>query len=140
MIYFVNKKNQTPDVPPVSPPPIVEPTVNSSTSPVEIKLTDHNTHIAFSDKITFGEGEIIAAAASVPEVLIIDDDIYVYFVDAYAAHQGDGVNLYYMVSLDGGLNWSEGAPIQIEGLVAGMEPVDPSMLDLGGWPLSIVFL
>lgn len=107
--------------------------------PSEIKLTDHNTYISFSDKLTFDVGEMIAEAASVPEVLVIDDDIYVYFVNAYAAHQGDGVNIYYIVSTDDGVSWTEREPIKIDGLVAGMEPVDPSLLDLGDGRYRLYF-
>ena len=99
----------------------------------------YNTYIAFSDDLTFDAGNLIAEAASVPEALIIDNDIYVYFVNAYEAHKGDGENIYYMVSKDGGETWVDREPIEIGGLPEGLEPVDPSLIELEDGQIRLYF-
>jgi len=101
-----------------------------SASPTQITLTDHTTHIAFSDNLMFDEGKVIAEAASVPAVLVIGNDIYVYFVNAYTAHQPGEKNIYYIVSKDGGKTWTQREPIEINGLPGKLQPVDPSLLEI----------
>lgn len=120
-----------------APAPAGEPNPDLAPDPQEILqegaphsgsgIENHTVNISFSDSLVFERGTEITTAGSVPEAIVIEDEIFIYFVDGTAAHQGDGKNIYYITSDDGGETWTEREAIEIDGLPAGLEPVDPSM-------------
>lgn len=91
-------------------------------------MTGHNTYISFSDDLLdFPEGSLVIKNASVPDVLVKDDEIWVYFVDTETAHQG-GSNISAVYSSDSGETWSTKVSINIDGVDEDIEPVDPSLV------------
>jgi len=84
--------------------------------------------LVFSDDLTFfSDGFLIEERASVPDVLVKGDEIWVYYVDADTAHQGDGLNIGYVMSADGGETWTDRQWVEIKGVEDDVEPVDPSL-------------
>ena len=93
---------------------------------------NHNTYIVFSDnpdKFDYKDAQLIAAKASVPDVLVDSKGtIYVYFVDAAEMSSRKKLeHISVMTSTDRGVTWTLRKKVTIENSPA-KRPVDPDVV------------
>jgi|GEM_PF-5140328 hypothetical protein len=88
-------------------------------------ISNDASYISFSDTpLEFPVGELIDTISSVPDVVEIDGDLYVYMTGRFISQ------LSYVYSNDDGATWTDQAPLEIEGIDKEMIPVDPSVIEL----------
>lgn len=112
--------------------------VNWSESP-QGPYHDKVSYATSSDLLNWTDsGEIIAEHASVPDVILKDGTLYVYFVDT--STDGLPEQIALIKSNDNGKTWSKRERVSIKGDgIAGLVPVDPDPLLLSDGRIRLYY-